>query len=146
MISYVDSGLEGRHPVVVRCDGSWFLSSVSIVESDRPIVPISFYRTDDKRSLPSRIDIGMAVQSVYPRGLFHRGCNGATTTDAFCSLGGHFRQLSEYISTRYHLLSKECELTIDNVEPNVLAVVIYCRFDLPHGLKSDLSRSGHPSI
>jgi len=92
LISYVDSGLEGRHPVVVRCDGSWFLSSVSIVESDRPIVPISFYRTDDKRSLPSRIDIGMAVQSVYPRGLFHRGCNGATTTDAFCSLGGHFRQ------------------------------------------------------
>jgi len=36
--------------------------------------------------------------------------------------------------------------SIDNVEPNVLAVVIYCRFDLPHGLKSDLSRSGHPSI
>jgi hypothetical protein len=69
-ISYIDSDLKGRHPVVVRCDRSLFSSSLLIVESDRSIFPISFYETYDRRSLPSRIDIGKAVRLVYHGGLF----------------------------------------------------------------------------
>jgi hypothetical protein len=38
-ISCVDSDLEGRHPVIARCDGSFFSSSLLIVESDRSIFP-----------------------------------------------------------------------------------------------------------
>lgn len=34
VIAYVHSDLEGRHPVVVRCDGSLFSSRVLIAESD----------------------------------------------------------------------------------------------------------------
>lgn len=34
VIAYVDSDIEGRHPAVVRCDGSLFSSSVLIAESD----------------------------------------------------------------------------------------------------------------
>jgi hypothetical protein len=60
-ISYVDSDLEGRHPVVVRYDGSLFSSSPFIAESDRSICPISVCETYDKGNLPSRIDTGMAV-------------------------------------------------------------------------------------
>jgi hypothetical protein len=61
--SYADGDLEGRYPVVVRCDGSLFLSSLLIVESDRPIYLISFYETDDRVSLSSRTDIGTRIIS-----------------------------------------------------------------------------------
>jgi hypothetical protein len=36
---YVDSDLEGRHPVVVRCVGSLLASSLLTSESDRLIFP-----------------------------------------------------------------------------------------------------------
>jgi hypothetical protein len=65
--SYVDNDLEGRRHAVVRCDGSWFVSSLLIAESDRSIAPKSFYDIDDRGGLPSRIDIGRAVQLVYQR-------------------------------------------------------------------------------
>ena len=67
---YVDSDVEGRHPVIVQFDRSWSVSSLLIAESDRPIVLKSFYETDDRGSLPSRIDKGRAVQLVYQRVLF----------------------------------------------------------------------------
>jgi hypothetical protein len=60
--------IEGRHSVIVRCDGSWFLSSLLIAESDRPIVSKSFYENDDKGRLPSRTDTGRAVQLVFNGG------------------------------------------------------------------------------
>jgi hypothetical protein len=48
-ISYVDSDLEGRHPVVVRCDGSFFSSSQLIAGFDRSIFPISFSQIFENR-------------------------------------------------------------------------------------------------
>jgi hypothetical protein len=60
-ISYVGSGLEGLHPVVVRCVKSFFVSSLLTSESDRLIAPISFYETCDRESLPFRINIGKAL-------------------------------------------------------------------------------------
>jgi hypothetical protein len=68
--SYIDSDLEGWHPVVARYDGSLFSSSLLITESDRLICPISFYETYDRGSLLSRIDTGKAIRLVYHRGLF----------------------------------------------------------------------------
>ena len=83
--THLDGDLEGRHPVVVRCAGSLFSSNLLIAESDRSIVPISFFETYHRGSLPFRIDIGKAVRLVYHRGLLHRRCNIATTADAVCS-------------------------------------------------------------
>jgi hypothetical protein len=68
-ISYVNSDLEGRNPVVVRYNGSLFSSSLLIVGSDQSIFPIFFYKTYNKRNLPSRIDTSKTVRLVHHKKL-----------------------------------------------------------------------------
>jgi hypothetical protein len=41
-----------------------------IVEFDRSIILKSFYETDDRGGLPSRIDTSKTIQLVYQRVLF----------------------------------------------------------------------------
>ncbi len=82
----MQNDLKDRHP-----DESWFLSSLLIVKSVQSNVPKFFYDINDSGGLPSRIDIGRAVQSVYQGALFHGRCNTPCNGQRGLFLGWEFR-------------------------------------------------------